>query len=129
MKRRKLKRLSSTGTATEILRAPAQILSYIPGSSWRFGDERAVIATQLAVDRVLVRFTADDRVEAVSVGSLVPWSPPGLEIAVPTKANRPVAAHSDAVWGRALEEHRIISTMVDVGDVRSSSAAREIPRR
>src|SRR6202011_5146808 len=64
MKRRKLKIFSSTGRPTGIARGPAQIVSYVPGSSWRFGDDRVVIATQLAVDRVLVRFTADDRVES-----------------------------------------------------------------
>jgi putative transposase len=124
MKRRKLKRFDSTGSLPGIPRSPAQIVSYMPGSSWRCGDERVVIATQLGGDRVLVRFTADDRVESISVGSLVPWPPPGLESAISSRVIRPVAAHSDVVWGRALEEHRIISTMVDAGDISPAARAR-----
>jgi len=63
MKRRKLKRLISTDRLPAIPREPAQIIGYIPGSSWRLGNERVVIATQLTLDRVLVRFNSPQMTE------------------------------------------------------------------
>jgi putative transposase len=64
-------------------------------------------------DRVMVKFTADDRIETVLVSALSPWEALTNDQLQTGKPPPPIEGYSDVVWARALEEHRVISELVE----------------
>ena len=122
MKRKRLKAAEPKPVTTlQIPRQGNRITGYEAGSMWSVRGERVAIVTQLATDRLLVRFTADDRTETVAVAELAPWA-----AAVPetesTGAVAPLELYSDAAWARALEEYGIVNSFIERNDL--SRAAR-----
>ena len=122
MKRRDKKSSVETTATMAIPRRAARILNFEPGTWWRLAGQRVTIVTQLTSERLLIRHAADERSETVPVSSLTPWIPAGGEGEAAADRTAPVEAYSDNVWGRALDEHRIIKEFVESGDV--SRAAR-----
>jgi putative transposase len=123
MKRKRLKGAEPKPVTTlQIPRQGNRITGYEAGSTWSVRGERVAIVTQLATDRLLVRFTADDRTETVAVAELAPWA-----AAVPetesTGAIAPLELYSDAAWARALEEYGIVNSFIESNDL--SRAARD----
>jgi putative transposase len=100
------------------------MVSFEPGTSWRLGDNRVTIVTQLTVDRLLIRHAADDRTETVHVASLTPWNPSAAEGAHSDGRSPALESYSDSVWARAVDEHRIIREFVEAGDVNRIARAR-----
>jgi putative transposase len=98
-------------TPQVLVRRPARIVSYEPGTAWRLGIHRVSLVAQLTADRVLVRYAADDRTETVTASALTPWTAEE----VPAPRTVPIAEHPDGVWLRALEEHRLVSALVESG--------------
>ena len=77
-------------------------------SSWSLRGQRVAIVSQLTIDRLLVRFTADDRTETVAVSELAPWVATALENES-TGGVAPFELYSDAAWSRALEEYALVN--------------------
>ncbi|HEV2702903.1 MAG TPA: Mu transposase C-terminal domain-containing protein [Steroidobacteraceae bacterium] len=112
MKRKPVPPRPDTGATTAVMvRRPARIVTYEPGSAWRLGSHRVTLVAQLTSDRLLVRHAADDKTETAAVSALSPWIP-GTDAAPRTV---PVPEHPDRIWLRALEEHRLISALVETG--------------
>jgi putative transposase len=99
--------------ADTIARRSARIVNYQPGTAWRLADRRVTIVAQLTADRLLVRYSADDKTETVAVAALSPW----IAGSDPIPRTLPLQEHSDPTWLRALEEHRLISALVEAGTV------------
>ena len=71
MRRRKSRALAPR--LAPIPHKAAQIVGYVPGSLWRYREHRVALVRQMTSDRVMVKFTADDRIETVLVSALSPW--------------------------------------------------------
>jgi putative transposase len=122
MKRKKPKLPAKTPFPMAISRRGAGIVSFDQGTSWRLGDNRVTIVTQLTVDRLLIRHAADDRTEAVHVSSVTPWT--GAEGERSDGRLSAPEGYSDGVWARAIEQHRVIREFVEAGDVTRIARAR-----
>jgi hypothetical protein len=124
MKRRDKKSPVEAPATIAIPRRAARILNFEPGTWWRLAGQRVTIVTQLTSERLLIRHAADERSETVPVSSLTPWIPAVGNAEASADRAAPVEAYSDNVWGRALDEHRIIKEFVESGDVTRAARAR-----
>jgi putative transposase len=109
-------------TTLEIPRQGNRITAFEAGSTWSVRGERVAIVSQLTADRLLIRFTADDRTETVAVAELAPWVA-ALSENGPMGAVAPLELYSDSAWSRALEEYGIVNSFVERNDL--SRAARD----
>jgi len=107
-----------------IPRRAARILEFEPGTWWRLADQRVTIVTQLTCERLLIRHAADERTETVPVSSLTPWIGGVGNPGTPAERSAGVEAYSESVWGRALDEHRLIEEFLESGDLSRTTRKR-----
>lgn len=102
----------SAEPADAVVRRSMRIVSFDAGTAWLLGHQRVTIVAALNANRVLIQYDADGRTGIADVSALRPWAPP---VAENTLRTVPISEHSDLVWERAQEEHRLISALVGAG--------------
>jgi putative transposase len=107
-------RTSDPAGAGVIPRRAARVLRFETGTLWQLGAATVSILKPIAVGRLLVRHLIDARTEVVDTTALRPTADGGLT----NTAERRTATddYSDAVWGRAREEERLIGPLLGNSD-------------
>jgi putative transposase len=113
---------SENSSPTSLLKRAARIVHFDPGTRWRLKSGIVTMVRQVAPDRILVRHD-DERAEIVSASALSPAAVFDEENESAAR-QKPLEAHSNATWARALEEQALIAPLIEQRDLGRAAIAR-----
>src|SRR5580704_17454743 len=105
-----------------LLKRAARIVRFDPGTRWQLESDAVTILRQVSSDRVLIRF-GDERTQIVPAAALesVAIFQEGIDASARAK---PLDAHPQATWERALQERTLIAALVEGRDLSRTAIAR-----